>query len=56
MGHPGYSDQELEAMGNYSKIREQELAVLRDPSVVSAIDEHNITLTTFSALRMSPPT
>jgi predicted glycoside hydrolase/deacetylase ChbG (UPF0249 family) len=50
MCHPGYSDKELEAMGSYSKIREQELAVLRDPSVVSAIDEHNITLTTFSAL------
>jgi hypothetical protein len=50
MCHPGYSDQELESMGSYFRIREQELAVLRDPSVVSAIDEHNITLTTCSAL------
>jgi predicted glycoside hydrolase/deacetylase ChbG (UPF0249 family) len=49
MCHPGYSDKELEAMGTYATIREQELAVLKDPSVVSAVDEHDITLTTFSA-------
>jgi hypothetical protein len=52
MCHPGYSDQELEAMGSYSKIREQELAVLKDPSVLSEIDESTIKLTTFSALGM----
>jgi predicted glycoside hydrolase/deacetylase ChbG (UPF0249 family) len=53
MCHPGYSDQELEAMGSYSRIREQELAALRNLGVVSAIDEYDITLTTFSALGCS---
>ena len=52
MCHPGYSDQELEAMGSYSKIREQELAVLKDPSVLSEIDESKVKLVTFSALEV----
>jgi hypothetical protein len=52
MCHPGYSDKELEEMGDYSKIREQELAVLKDPIVVSEIDDSKIKLTTFSALRI----
>jgi predicted glycoside hydrolase/deacetylase ChbG (UPF0249 family) len=50
MCHPGYSDKELEARESYSRIREQELAVLIEPSVVSAVSENNITLSAFSAL------
>jgi len=52
MCHPGYSDKELEEMGSYSKIREQELAVLKDPTISSEVDENNIKLVTFSALGM----
>ena len=50
MCHPGYSDKELEEMDSYSIIREQELAVLKDPIVLSEIDVSKIKLVTFSAL------
>jgi hypothetical protein len=50
MCHPGYSDRELEEMGSYSKIREQESAVLKDPTISSMVDENNIELVTFSDL------
>ena len=50
MCHPGYSDKELEEMDSYSKVREQELAVLKNPSVLSEIDESEVKLVTFSAL------
>ena len=50
MCHPGYSDGELEAQGNYSNIREEELAVLIDPLVVAEVEKNGIELTTYSAL------
>ena len=50
--HPGYSDKELEAMGSYSTIREQELAVLQEPTISSEVEKNNAKPVTFWALEM----
>jgi chitin disaccharide deacetylase len=50
MCHPGYSDPELEASTIYARQREQELAVLTDPSIKEVLAGRGIGLTTFAAV------
>jgi len=47
MCHPGYSDESLEQISGYNRIREQELNVLTDQHTFTAIASGNIELHTF---------
>jgi hypothetical protein len=50
--HPGYSDKELSRISSYTTTREQELIILKDPTILSEINENQIKLIAFSGLEM----
>ncbi len=47
MCHPGYADEELHQVSRWVEAREQELAVLTDPKVVTAVKDLGIALVSY---------